>query len=152
MSQTRIQDYGSAANASSIKGLLKSILPMSGILYGNEFTVVRSSAIQVAPGACLTAEGVIILENEYKEISIPDLSIPGNYTIYYSHEDDMISGGVPAILTADSGFLTEVPGTVLGYIGYDGILLTQDQVTQPPPLKIGYKQNKNVIDFEKRIR
>jgi len=142
MSQTRIQDYGSAANASSIKGLLKSILPMSGILYGNEFTVVRSSAIQVAPGACLTAEGVIILENEYKEISIPDLSIPGNYTIYYSHEDDMISGGVPAILTADSGFLTEVPGTVLGYIGYDGILLTQDQVTQPPPLKIGYKQNK----------
>lgn len=142
MSQTRIQDYGSAANALSIKTMIKSILPVSGTLYGNEFTVVRGSAIQIAPGACLTKEGVIILENEYKEISIPDLSIQGNYTIYYSHEDDMISGGVPAILTIDSGFLIDVLGVVLGYVAYDGNQLVQDQIIQPPPLKIGYVQNK----------
>jgi len=142
MSQTRIQDYGSPATAATLKTMLKSVLSTSGVLEGNDLTVVRSGAIQIAPGSCLTPEGVIIVENEYKEITVPDLSSQGNYTLYYSHEDDMISGGVPAILTIDSGFLTDVSGVILGYIQYDGSQLVQDQIIQPAKLKVGYTQNK----------
>ena len=142
MTQKRIQDYGSPADALSLKTLLKSVFPESGILYGNELVAVRNNAIQIKPGACKTAEGVIIIEDEYKEIPLPDLSVPGNYTIYYSHVDSMVSGGVPAILTIDSGFLQNVAGVILGYIQYDGILLVQSQIIQPYNLETEHVQNK----------
>lgn len=140
MSQKRIQDYGSPVVAQSLKSLIKSLVT-SAILDGNEFIVEGSDRVRVNPGSCVTYQGVIIIEDEPKVLTIVNTSSPVDYTIFYSHTDADISGGVAAILTLDTGILTpaNVDGVILGYIRYpgSGVPLAQSHFIQPPILRIG---------------
>jgi hypothetical protein len=140
MSQKRIQDYGSPIVAQSLKSLTDSITT-AGILSGNEFVRDSGSRIRINPGACVTHQGVIIVEDESKTLTITNTSSAVDYTIYYLHEDVDISGGVAAELILDSGLLTNdvIKGCILGYVRYPGggIPLEQSHFIQPPPLKIG---------------
>ena len=140
MTQRRIQDFGTPVVASSLKNLSKAFV-VGKILEGNEFVVDGTSRVRVNPGSAITHEGVIILEDEIKFIEIPNTSVPQDYTIFYSHVDADISGGTPAILTLDSGLLTEavVEGVILGYVRYPGgaVPLAPEHFIQPPVLKIG---------------
>lgn len=140
MSQKRIQDYGTPVVAKSFKLLTNAIMP-AGILDGNEFVVDAVDRMRINPGTCITHQGVIIIEDETKFLTIQNTSIPADYTIFYSHEDADISGGAAAILTLDSGLLTSdvVEGCILGYVRYpgSGIPLDQSHFIQPAHLKIG---------------
>lgn len=140
MSQKRIQDYGSPIVAKSLKSLVDAITT-SGILDGNEFVVDASNRIRINPGSCVTHQGVIIVEDEAKIVTLTGLtSNPADYTIYYLHTDVDISGGVAAELTVEAGLLTAdvVEGCILGYVRYSGGgALQQFHFIQPPPLKIG---------------
>jgi len=140
MTQRRIQDFGSPIVASSLKNLSKAFV-VGKILEGNTFIVDGTSRVRVNPGSAITGQGVIILEDEPKFIAVPNTSVAQDYTIFYSHIDADISGGVPAILTLDSGLLTEdvVDGVILGYVRYPGgaVPLAQEHFIQPPVLKIG---------------
>lgn len=140
MSQQRIQDYGSPVVAQSLKSLIDAIT-IPGILSGNEFVRDASNRLRINPGSCVTQQGVIIVEDETKIITIDNTSIPVDYTIYYLHEDVQISGGVAAELTKEAGLLTPevVQGCILGYVRYPGgsIPLEQSHFIQPPLLKLG---------------
>lgn len=140
MSQKRIQDFGSPVVAKSFK-LLSGAITNPGILEGNEFVVDAADRLRINPGKCVTGEGIIIIEDEIKLLTIQNTSIPQDYTIYYSHEDADISGGIAAILTMDSGLLTSdlISGCILGYVRYPGggNPLNQSHFIQPPPLTIG---------------
>jgi hypothetical protein len=141
MSQKRIQDYGSPIVAQSLKSLTDSITT-AGILSGNEFVSESERRIRINPGACVTHQGVIIVEDEAKTLSMEsNTSSAVDYTIYYLHEDVDISGGVAAELILESGLLTSdvVKGCILGYVRYPGggIPLEQSHFIQPPPLTIG---------------
>ena len=135
MTQQRIQDYGSPIVAQSLKYLTGSITS-AGILNGNEFIANSSSVLRINPGACVTNQGVIIIETESKFISITTI---GDYTIYYSHTDVNISGGTTANLTKGSGLLTPatVSGCILGYVRYTGGALSPSMFIQAPPLQLG---------------
>jgi len=138
MSQKRIQDYGSPVVASSLKSLSGAITSQ-GVLYGFEFIKDASNRVRINPGACVTNQGVIIIESESKYITI-NLSSPADYTIYYSHADEDVSGGVIAVLTISAGLLTNdvISGCVLGYVRFPGgTTLDQTNFIQPPNLKIG---------------
>jgi len=144
MSQKRIQDYGSPIVAQSLKSLTYAITT-PGILDGNEFIRDASDRVRINPGSCVTHQGVIIVESEAKVFTLSTSSTmphnPTDYTIYYSHEDVDISGGVTAELILAPSLLTttEVKGCILGYIRYpgNGVALEQSHFIQPPPLKIG---------------
>lgn len=140
MSQQRIQDYGSPIVAQSLKSLTGAITT-AGILDGNEFIRDASNRVRINPGTCVTHQGVIIVENETKILTISNTSNAADYTIYYLHTDVDISGGVAAELVIQSGLLTAevVLGCILGYVRYPGggIPLEQSHFIQPPPLKIG---------------
>lgn len=140
MSQRRIQDFGTPVVAASIKSLAKSFV-VGEILEGMEFVVDGTNRVRVNPGSAITHEGVIIIEDEFKFIEIASSSVPMDYTIFYSHVDADISGGVPAVLTLDSGLLTKefVEGVILGYVRYPGgaVPLATEHFIQPPVLKIG---------------
>lgn len=140
MSQKRIQDYGSPVVAQSLKSLTDAIT-VAGILDGNEFIRDASDRVRINPGTCVTNQGVIIVENEAKILSISNTSNSADYTIYYLHTDVDISGGVAAELTLASGLLDSsvVSGCILGYIRYPGggVPLDQSFFIQPAPLKIG---------------
>lgn len=140
MSQRRIQDFGSPVVASSLKSLGNSMTE-PGVLDGNDFIVDATNRVRINPGACITDEGVIILEDEAKTLEIVNTSLPVDYTIFYSHTDADISGGIPAILTIDTGLLDDsvVNGVILGYVRYPGggIPLAQEHFVQTQALKIG---------------
>lgn len=152
MSQQRIQDYGSPVVAQSLKLLIDSIT-IPGILSGNEFIRDANNRLRINPGSCVTHQGVIIIEDEVKLLTINNTSNAVDYTVYYLHEDVDISGGEAAELVLDTGLLTSdvVKGCILGYIRYPGggIPLEQSHFIQPPPLKIGFvtptKENANWI-------
>ena len=140
MSQKRIQDYGSPVVAQSLKSLSNSLVP-AAILVGCAFSVESASRVRINSGSCVTNQGVIIIENEAKSLTIANTSSPADYTIFYAHVDANVSGGVAAALTLDSGILTPetVDGVILGYVRYPGggIPLAQGHFVQSPPLQIG---------------
>jgi hypothetical protein len=137
--QKRIQDYGSPVAASSLKSMAASFSG-AAILSGFDFAVESSDRIRVAPGAAVTNQGVIITESESKSITIP-LSAPADYTIYYYHVDQNVSGGVAATLTLASGILPQenVDGVVLGYVRYPGggVSLDTSFFVQPAVRSLG---------------
>lgn len=140
MSQSRIQDYGSPVTAQSLKTMSMSFVT-SAILSGNQFLVNGVNRIQINPGTAVTDQGVLIIESEIKYLAVPTSANPVNYTVYYYHIDQDITGGVSAILTLNSGILTPavVQGVILGYIIYPGggVNLDSAMFVQPPALQIG---------------
>ena len=140
MTQRRIQDFGSPVVASSLKELAISF-GQAAILNGNNFVADAADRVRINPGSAITDQGVIIIEDESKTLTIVNTSVPADYTVFYAHEDQDISGGLPAILTLDSGLLTPsvVSGVILGYIRYPGgaVPLSGTHFIQAPPLKIG---------------
>lgn len=139
MSQKRIQDYGSPVVAMSLKALAGAVTSQ-GVLYGNEFIKDSTDRMRINPGACVTHQGVIIVEDEAKLLTIENSTSASDWTIYYSHEDEDISGGVVAELVKESGLLTNdvVKGCILGYVRYPGgVQLDQTHFIQPAELKIG---------------
>ena len=140
MSQQRIQDFGSPLVAESMK-LLAASFSDPGILDGNDFVVDAVDRLRINPGSSITDQGVIIIEDEIKTLEIENTSLATDYTVYYSHVDEDISGGVPAILTLLQGLFTDdqIDGVVLGYVRYPGggIPLDSSHFDQPAPLKLG---------------
>jgi hypothetical protein len=140
MSQKRIQDFGSPVIAKSFKSLTGAITD-PGILEGNQFIVDAGDRVRINPGKCITHQGIIIIEDEIKTLNIQNTANARDYTIFYSHVDADISGGMSALLTMDSGLLTAdvVAGVILGYVRYPGVGISLDQshFIQPPLLKIG---------------
>jgi len=140
MTQQRIQDYGSPVIAQSFKSLMSAITK-PGVLSGNEFLVDAAYRMRINPGTCVTSQGVIIIEDEVKFLTFNSSSSPIDYTVYYSHTDVDISGGVAAVLTLQAGLLTPdvVSGCILGYVRYPGggVALQQSFFIQAPYLQLG---------------
>ena len=140
MVQSRIQDYGSPVVAKSLKTMTHSLVGPS-VLSGMVFAVDAPNRMRVGPGTAVTNQGVIVIETEAKTIVIPTGSNPVNYTVYYQHVDEDVSGGVSAALTLGLGLLTPevVQGVILGYVVYPGgaAPLSTEYFVQIPPLAIG---------------
>lgn len=121
MVQRRIQDFGTLAEASDIKSILYG-LARSSVLQGFRFSVGSVDKLRISPGSAVTNQGVLILEDEDAEVSIPITANPREYTVMYYHVDEDISGGVPAELTLEDGILDpqNIDGVILGYINYPG--------------------------------
>jgi hypothetical protein len=121
MTQRRIKDYGTLAEASDLKQMLYA-LARSSVLQGLRFGVAGTSKMRVLPGTAVTHEGTMIIEDEPLEIDVPVTSNPQDYTVYYEHIDQDISGGEPAILRLGNGILNpnDIKGVVLGYVRYPG--------------------------------
>ena len=139
MTQTRIQDYGSPVTAQSLKSLSGSMSP-AGLLSGNQLAVYSGNTIQLNPGVCITNQGVVIIEDEIKYISVSLGTNAQDYTIYYAHVDENISGGVPAILMISTGLLSPsvIGGVLIGYFRWPGHgSLSPSQFIQPSYINLG---------------
>lgn len=140
MTQRRIQDFGSPIVASSLKKMNASYVDAAR-LSGFSFSVDGPDRLRVNPGTCVTNQGVIILEDEPKFLTIINTSTPTDYTVYYDHTDQDVTGGVSATLTLSTGLLIPavVSGAILGYIRYPGgsVPLASPHFVQPPELQIG---------------
>jgi hypothetical protein len=113
--------------------------------------------MRINPGVAVTHEGVIIIEDETKTLEIVNSSLPVDYTVYYAHEDEDVTGGIPATLTLDTGLYTEneINGVILGYVRYAGgaVPLSQSHFVQAAPLQIGVAQpNENNSNWVVPVR
>jgi hypothetical protein len=120
---------------------MNSAFVTSAILAGNQFFVNGPNRLQVNPGIAVTDQGVMIIETEAKFLQVPTSAIAIDYTVYYYHVDQDVTGGVAAVLTLNSGLLTPatVQGVILGYIIYPGggVNLNPSMFVQPPVYQIG---------------
>lgn len=121
MTQRRVQDYGTLAEAADIKQILFG-LARSTVPEGSRFGVAGTNKMRVFPGIAITHQGVMIVEDEVIELTVPTTSNAQDYTVYYEHEDIDISGGEPAILRLANGILNpaDIKGVILGYVKYPG--------------------------------
>jgi hypothetical protein len=143
MTQKRIQDFGSPVVAKGLKNLSGSFSG-AAVLRGNDFIVDAADRIRITPGRCITDQGVILLEDEPKFLTLTLTSTPADYTLYYDFEDTDISGGSAALLTLNTGLLTPslVSGVILGYVRYPGgsIPLSPSHFIQSQKLQLGVAQ------------
>lgn len=122
MTQQRIQDYGSPIIAKNLKDLANALTATSAVITGFNFSVASSNRTRISPGKAITNQGVVIIETEDRFVDIENTTNSVDYTVYYDHEDEDVSGGVAAQLIIMQGLLTpaNVNGTILGYIRYPG--------------------------------
>lgn len=122
MTQQRIQDYGSPVVAKNLKDLANALTANSAVITGFKFTVAASNRVRIGPGKAITNQGVVIIEDEDRFVDIENTTNAVDYTIYYDHEDEDVSGGIAAQLIIVQGILAPqtISGTVLGYIKYPG--------------------------------
>lgn len=156
MVQRRVVDYGALADASDIKKVIEG-LARSSVLIGFRFGVSGVNKMRIFPGTAVTNQGVMIIEDEIVELEVPNTTTSQQYTVYYQHQDEDISGGVPADLKLGSGFLNpeDVDGVVLGYVDYpgDAIPLNATMFTQEPETYLrNFIPNRNNADWLVPIR
>lgn len=125
LTQKRYINFGSAADASKIKAINRSLFT-GGLLSGGTFTISGTNDLIVAPAAVLFPNGLVMEETETITRTITS-AIAKNYTVYYQHNDDDIAGGAAAVLKVDDNaagggtFLASIGnGAILGWVKYPG--------------------------------
>lgn len=122
MTQRRYIDYGAEAIASGIKNILASFIT-PGILSGGNFIANAADRLLIEPFSVIQHNGIIIDESEAQYLTIPNTTPAMNYTVVYSHTDQDVIGGEPALLELFSGIQTietVTDGIILGWVIYPG--------------------------------
>jgi len=140
MSQRRLNIFGDFIDAMDLPDALSHMFS-AGRYSGNVFSVADSSHLRLSAGAFMLPNGVVVLEDEYKDLLIPNSSAPISYTVLYQSEDDLLMGGSPAILKLVSGLYqqeTFTDSTVMGWVVYQGgsVPLSASHFFQPNYLRV----------------
>ncbi len=151
MVQKRIKDFAAPANAEDLKDLTNA-LTTPGVMQGFRFQVDGPSRMRIEPGIAITHEGVVVIEDENLFEEIENTSNAVDYTIYYAHEDQNISGGVKAELTVAQGLFSsdDILGVILGYVKYPGggTPLSQSHFIQAPTAQLSnYTPNRDNVPW-----
>jgi hypothetical protein len=138
LTQRRYINYGSTADASGIKGVIRN-LAEPGILNGFELLAAAPNQIKIDSGGLVFTSGILLEETEVKYLTIPITAAAINYTIVYTHTDQDIVGGVAASLNLVTGlFSTYANSVILGWIKYPGgsINVANNQIYPAPKKNI----------------
>jgi hypothetical protein len=122
MSQRRFINFGADANASKIKETHQQFFSRQ-VLRADPpfFQALAPDQLVLSPHSVIFENGVVLIEDELTQFTIPTTAPSANYTLAYEHEDVDIVGGVAATLTLKGGLLSEVDnGVVLGWVKYPG--------------------------------
>lgn len=151
MVQTRIKDFAAPAYAEDLKSLT-SALTTAGVMNGFKFQVDGPSRMRIEPGIAVTHQGIILVEDENQYETIENTSNSVDYTVYYSHVDSQVSGGVKANLRVTPGLFKaeDIEGVILGYVRYPGggIPLNSAHFIQAPTLQLAnYLPSRENVDW-----
>lgn len=138
--QRRLNIFGGLIDTADMPEMMSNVMS-AGRLVGFDFMVAESDFMSITAGSCLLPDGVLIIEDEVKNLIIPNSSLETEYTVMYQLEDTRTLGGSPAILRLVSGMLRQdavVDGTILGWIRYPGgsVPLSDSFFIQPSHLRI----------------
>lgn len=145
---------GDPVVASSIQEILKAI-SVPAILDGFNLSAGDSDLISVSPGVALTDSGVLIQEDEVRNISFNPSVQPGNFTIFYRYVPSDNFGGNPASLNIQSGLIPQnlfENGVLLGWLQYPGgsVPLANDMFVSAKRVKLDQQAAQGAGVFQKR--
>lgn len=142
MVQTRYIVFGSLVETDDLPTVVANLF-YPGRYVGTDFEVAGVDLLRVTSGSVLLPDGVLIIEDEAKNLVLPLPSFAASYTIAYQLEDSSILGGSPAILRVLPGLLrqddfTNNDTTVIGWLQYPGgsVPLNESYFSQPAPLRV----------------
>lgn len=140
MSQRRLNIFGALIETADMPDLASNFMAPSRLV-GNNFLVAAADLLQITAGSCLLPDGVLVIETEVKNISIPNSSLATDYTVLYQLEDTGTIGGSPAVLRLVDGIKRQenlTDGTIIGWVRYPGgnIPLASSFFIQPSHLRI----------------
>lgn len=138
--QRRINIFGDFIDAMDLPDAFAHMFS-AGRYTGNVFSVADSSHLRLSAGSLMLPNGVVVLEDEYKDLTIPNSSSPISYTIIYQSEDDLLMGGSPAILRPITGLFRQdafSDAAVMGWVLYPGgsVPLSLSHFFQPDYLRV----------------
>jgi len=122
MSQKRLLNYGTTADASKVKEMNQQLFAAQVLRADEPFiSAYPPDQILVRPHAVIFDSGLLLIEDEIQNFTIETSYNSADYTIYYEHIDEDIIGGVAATLKIVFGLLDSVTnGVVLGWVVYPG--------------------------------
>jgi hypothetical protein len=157
VTQHRYFDFGIFATASTFKEMFSGLTGKT-VLSGGEIGVsavtppTQPDRIVIQPvwislDSPRTTQqgtmraGVLLHEDEPKQLVVPITSAAANYTVVYRHTDSDVFGGNAATLTLDYGLLQNQninDGIVLGYVLYPGggVGLADTMIVPAPKARI----------------
>lgn len=112
---------GDPVESGGIQQIIKS-LSAPGILSGMVLQAPFPSTVRVSPGVALTDNGVLIVEDEPRDLPF-SIGTPSNYTVLYRYQISNNFGGNPASLEIQPGLVnpeTLTDGVIVGWIQYNG--------------------------------
>lgn len=141
MSESRIHDFGRPLSAAELNAAQGAMFGPN-VLYGMNLSA-SSDGIQldIAPGAIITIDGVIIINDQYRAIEFTPTSSAALYTVISVHSYSSIQGGKGSVLElreiedgdgnpifGDSTHVSD--GVVVGWINYPGgsVLLADSMI------------------------
>lgn len=140
MAQERKLVFGALIETEDLPIAISNIMA-PGRLKGMIMTVGAADLVTLTPGSCLLPDGVIVIEDQDKQLLVSNSSFPADYTLLYQLEDSRVLGGSPAILRILPGILKQVDftdGCILGWIKYPGgsIPLADSHFIQPASIRV----------------
>lgn len=122
---------GDPVVSESIQEILSDLCD-PGILKGYELTAATANTVTVNPGVAMTDSGVLIIEDEQRNMPFTLTVSPQNFTVFYQYIPTKNFGGNPATLTLQPGLIPAegfVNGVVIGWIKYPGSSVALDPDT-----------------------
>jgi hypothetical protein len=137
MAQERYYNYGGTAS-NVAENLLHGTLNTKGVYLGMDLSANSDNNVQIATGAALQPDGVMWRETDPVNLVFSAPGTATEYTVYATHDDRNILGGVAVTYTLDdTGLFTDTDltnGVVLGWIYHPGggLPLIDDYIQSAP--------------------
>ena len=122
MTQQRLINFGTDADAAKVKEINQQFFAPQVLRATPPFlSAIPPDTLQLQPHGVIFANGVVLVEAEIKNFTVPTSFGSADYTLFYEHIDEDIIGGSTATLELRSGLFETLPNAViLGWVRYPG--------------------------------
>lgn len=122
MTQRRYVNFGADANAASMKAVYREQFGPQVLNAVEPFlSAATPDQLVIQPHSVIFENGIVLVEDEQLEFTVPTGWSSADYTLAYQHVDENLIGGTVATLELHGGLFESLESSViLGWVRYPG--------------------------------